>query len=676
MYRRLFLLFVMLLAFAATQSLAQESKEKLYRIYVTDPSEIRLLAEQGYDIYYINPGNYIEVLVHPDKINRVKEKNFTVDFIANSFKELVELELGDALSEYHDYEATYQELTSISQDTQYPPISKLDTIGYSVENRVIGVLKVSDYPELDEDEPSILIVGCHHGNEFLSIEAPLVFIHYLVDNYGSDPEITNWVDTMEIWFIPLVNPDGRERITRYNVNNVDLNRNYSFQFTAGSSHGPYAFSEPETRTIRDFVAIHPPILSLTYHTSGQLVLYSWTHTNAIAPDQPILMQIGGIVADSLNYTLRQGGHWYFTAGEFCDFMYGVHGTMAFTIEMYTSQTPPAGVIDQVMARNLPGFISILKQVNRSGLTGLTTDATTESPIEATIDILEVNDQGLLFPRKSEPFYGRYYRYLAPGNYNVTISAPGYQTAAFYNVPVTLDSLLILNAQLDPAANIVVKNFYIDDDSLGSTNGNGDASPDKNETIGLSIILENKYQVTAKDVYAILNIQSSYVNILNDSLFYGDLKYNTPTAAVDTFLFYIHPSYPDSEILDFRLTIRDSSGMEWHHHLSFGLISKITFKNISENLPNEFKLFNNYPNPFNPTTTIAYFIHSPRHVTLKIIDVLGRVVNALVFEDQEAGYYQIIWKGEDTNGNIVPSGVYFYQLEAGNFVETKKLLFLN
>lgn len=552
MFRKLFSLLIILSAFAVVQSTAQESKGKLYRIYVNDPPEIRLIAEQGFDIYNVNPGNYIEILANPDKIEIFKSKNFKIDFIANSFRELLERELGDALSEYHNYETTYQELTSISQDMQYPPISKLDTIGYSVDNRVIGVLKVSDYPEQDEDEPSILIVGCHHGNEILSVEAPLVFIHYLVDNYGSDPVVTNWVDTMEIYFIPLLNPDGRERLTRYNSHDVDLNRNYSFQFTSGGSHGPYAFSEPETQTIRDFAAIHPPILSLTYHTSGELVLYSWTHTDTIAPDQSTLMQIGGIVADSLDYTLRQGGHWYFTAGEYCDFMYGVYGTMAFTVEMYTRQTPPADVIDQVMARNLPGFISLLKQVNRSGLTGLITSTITELPVIATIDILEINDQGLLFPRQTEPTYGRYYRYLTPGNYTVKISAPGFQTAIFYDIPVTMDSLTNLSAKLQPLTNLDEKNFQIDV---------------------------------------------------------------------------------------------------------------------------EFALLDNYPNPFNSKTTIAYAIPSPQHVILKIFDSLGREVIMLVNEQQDRGYHQIIWDGTDKLGNIVASGVYVYQLKAGNFNYLKKSLFL-
>ena len=92
-------------------------------------------------------------------------------------------------------------------------------------------------------------------------------------------------------------------------------------------------------------------------------------------------------------------------------------------------------------------------------------------------------------------------------------------------------------------------------------------------------------------------------------------------------------------------------------------------------PDAFRLFDNYPNPFNPTTRIAYTIPSRQHVELTIIDVLGRTVNTLIFKEQEPGAYQVSWDGKDQAGNMVSSGVYFCRLQAGEFVGMKKLLFL-
>ena len=88
------------------------------------------------------------------------------------------------------------------------------------------------------------------------------------------------------------------------------------------------------------------------------------------------------------------------------------------------------------------------------------------------------------------------------------------------------------------------------------------------------------------------------------------------------------------------------------------------------LINEFHLYNNYPNPFNPTTNIEFQIAKSGFVTLKVYDVLGREVAVLVNEEKSTGKYKIIF-----NGERLISSIYFYQLRTGNFVETKKLVLL-
>ena len=84
----------------------------------------------------------------------------------------------------------------------------------------------------------------------------------------------------------------------------------------------------------------------------------------------------------------------------------------------------------------------------------------------------------------------------------------------------------------------------------------------------------------------------------------------------------------------------------------------------------FRLEQNYPNPFNPTTTIEYTIPKADRVILKIYDILGREVTTLVNGEQLKGKYSIAF-----NANKLASGVYFYRLRAGNFVETKKLILM-
>ena len=84
----------------------------------------------------------------------------------------------------------------------------------------------------------------------------------------------------------------------------------------------------------------------------------------------------------------------------------------------------------------------------------------------------------------------------------------------------------------------------------------------------------------------------------------------------------------------------------------------------------FDLNQNYPNPFNPTTSIQYTISSRQIVTLKVYDLLGREVATLVHEEKPAGSYEV-----EFNGNELPSGIYFYQLKAGDYSETKKMVLM-
>ena len=85
---------------------------------------------------------------------------------------------------------------------------------------------------------------------------------------------------------------------------------------------------------------------------------------------------------------------------------------------------------------------------------------------------------------------------------------------------------------------------------------------------------------------------------------------------------------------------------------------------------DFSLSQNYPNPFNPSTTINFRIPLSSKVTLKVYDILGREVATLVNENKPAGKYSIIF-----NSNNLASGVYFYNLRAGNFIESKKMMLL-
>jgi beta-glucosidase len=114
--------------------------------------------------------------------------------------------------------------------------------------------------------------------------------------------------------------------------------------------------------------------------------------------------------------------------------------------------------------------------------------------------------------------------------------------------------------------------------------------------------------------------------------------------------------------------------EWGYSLYEVEVFNLPAVNIkdetNDNLPQDYKLENNYPNPFNPTTTIGFGIQEKKNVRLSVLNILGEEIKVLLNEEKEAGYNSI-----DFNGSDLPSGVYFYQLKAGSYVNTKKMLLL-
>jgi hypothetical protein len=97
------------------------------------------------------------------------------------------------------------------------------------------------------------------------------------------------------------------------------------------------------------------------------------------------------------------------------------------------------------------------------------------------------------------------------------------------------------------------------------------------------------------------------------------------------------------------------------------------------IPQFFRLKQNYPNPFNSTTLIRYQLPvisgQQSAVSLKVYNILGQEVKTLVEKDQAPGYYSVKWDGRDSMGEEMTSGIYFCRLQAGDFVETKRMLFL-
>ena len=93
------------------------------------------------------------------------------------------------------------------------------------------------------------------------------------------------------------------------------------------------------------------------------------------------------------------------------------------------------------------------------------------------------------------------------------------------------------------------------------------------------------------------------------------------------------------------------------------------------IPQVYTLHQNYPNPFNPITTLRYDLPEQANVNIIIYDMLGRQVKTLINQTQDAGFKSVIWDATNDYGKPVSAGVYLYQIRAGEFVQTKKMVLL-
>ena len=110
---------------------------------------------------------------------------------------------------------------------------------------------------------------------------------------------------------------------------------------------------------------------------------------------------------------------------------------------------------------------------------------------------------------------------------------------------------------------------------------------------------------------------------------------------------------------------------------FNLTISENVLNLLDNadLPNQYALLPNYPNPFNPQTTIDYQIPEAGHVTIDIFDLRGQKIRSLINQNINAGYHSVVWDGNDESANPISSGVYLYRILTDEFVNTRKMILM-
>ncbi|MBT5078826.1 MAG: zinc carboxypeptidase, partial [Candidatus Marinimicrobia bacterium] len=297
------------------------SKEVIHRLQDLGVDLDHVQQKKGEFIQFAIPEN-IASLLSEDGIEFIVIHDDLESFYASRLYNISSRNFDyGSMGGYYTHDEVVEHLVELSED--YPNVvSELQFLGESYEGRPIYAVKLSDNPNIDEDEPEVLYTGLHHAREPMSYMNLFYYMYWLVENYGSDTEATALLNNREMWFIPMVNPDGlvyneginsngggmqrknhRETCSsnddQYDWDGIDLNRNYSYQWAFdndGSSPDPCSqtyrgttpFSEPETQIVKNFVESHDFPIVLNYHSYGNLLIHPLGYIAGLLPPEPDL----------------------------------------------------------------------------------------------------------------------------------------------------------------------------------------------------------------------------------------------------------------------------------------------------------------------------------------------------------------------------------------------------
>lgn len=348
---------------------------------------------------------------------------------------------------HHDNSDMYEVIQRLA--TNFPHITRLYSIGKSIEKNDLTVLEISDNPGVHEPgEPEFKYIGNMHGNEVTGRETLLQLMAYLCNGYGSDPEIADLVNNTRIHIMVSMNPDGYsmgkmgDKIGtrgRYNARHVDLNRNFPDQFDILPV--PRA---PETAAVMRWIEQYPFVLSCNLHNGALVANYPYDSRKdgqskySRSPDDDIFRQLALAYSKS-HATMSQGlpcpmdkygfldgitngADWYNVKGGMQDYNYLHSNCFEITVEQGCWKFPPASHLESIWNDNRKALIAYIKQVH-NGMKGFVRD-TAGAPIEgAMIEVV-----GRDHPVTSVEA-GDYWRLLVAGTYTISVSSEGYQNSS-------------------------------------------------------------------------------------------------------------------------------------------------------------------------------------------------------------------------------------------------------
>ena len=455
MQRKIFLIVIVLIITASV--LIAKSNEKYFKFEIETAEKLDKISK----IISIDNvrDNIVFAYASVKEFKNFKAMGYEYEILPNP-SSLANLAMTNNISDskewtaYPTYDAYVSAMYQFASD--YPELCQVESIGTSVEGRELLVAKISDNVDIEEAEPEFFYTGQMHGDELVTYILMLDLIEYLLQNYGSDSQVTTLVDSLEIWINPLSNPDGTyaggndnvNGATRYNANSIDLNRNFTDPEDGDNPDGNSY--QPETIAMMNFAENHNFVLSANLHSGAEVVNYPWDTWARLHADDDWYQDISRDYADlaqanspsgyltDLNNGITNGYQWYTTSGNRQDYMNYFHRCREVTLELSAAKMLPESELSNHWNYNREALLDYM-QNSLYGVRGVVTDYL-GNPLQATIliDGHDADSSEVI----TDPDFGNYHRMLYPGTYDLTFIVDGYDPIVEENITVTADGTTV------------------------------------------------------------------------------------------------------------------------------------------------------------------------------------------------------------------------------------------
>lgn len=387
---------------AQTQSPADLDEPVYWEVSAASGSEVRDLQHAGFDVAGHQPDGTVTVVGDTAVAEDLRAQGFAPEYLDTVYKDVDSTADASEDSYYGGYLTAaghYAHLEDVA--AEHPELTELFDIGESWlktqgegghDIKAICVTERQDGDcelDPDSDKPRITLVGQLHAREIATGEVASRFVDHLLEGYGDDAEVTELLETTEVWVVPIANPDGVDIVSsggdepirqRKNANDtagncsgidigVDLNRNHSFKWGDASTDpcngmymGESALSEPETVALEGlFTDIHPEQrgsddddpapddardVMITLHSHGNFIIHPWGWTEDASPNAEQLAALGEEMAEHNGYTVGTSSDTlgYLMSGATDDFTYGELGVASYTFEIGSSSGDCGGFL--------------------------------------------------------------------------------------------------------------------------------------------------------------------------------------------------------------------------------------------------------------------------------------------------------------------------------------------